>query len=354
MEQPKKIRTLIVDDSAFMRTAIERMLKEEPSIEIVGSAANGKEAVEKTFRLRPDVVTMDIEMPVMDGLHALKEIMRLCPTPVIMVSSMTQEGAKATLDALDLGAFDYLGKPGSGFTTNILTLKEELLNKVRAAGDSTARVPKLRIVPLVPKRVTTTTDQMTLLDWVIVVGASTGGPPAIQNILSALPAGLPAPIIIAQHMPRSFTSAYAMRLNTLCNLRVKEASDGEVLQRSVAYICPGDFQTRFKRREDNRYYFSMTSNDEEKARFAPCIDNLFFSAAENFGRKTLGIILTGMGEDGVRGLKNIKLVGGLTLAQDRATSVVYGMPRAALEHGAVTRIIALPDIPGEIELTLKS
>jgi len=353
MSADKKIRVLIVDDSAFMRTAIERMLKEDPLLEIVGSASNGQEAIEKVQRLRPSVVTMDIEMPIMDGLHALREIMRICPVPVIMVSSMTQAGAKVTLDALDLGAFDYVGKPGSGFTSNILMLKQDLLAKIRAAADSLPRQPRLKIVEVVPKRQTAQGEGNTVIDWVVVIGASTGGPPAIQQILSGIAANLSAPIVIAQHMPGSFTGAFAQRLNLLCNIRIKEAIDGEILQRSVAYICPGDAQTRFRRREDGRYQFFITSNETEKERYAPCIDATFFSAAECFGRKALGIILTGMGEDGVRGLKNLKLVGGLTIGQDRATSIVYGMPRAALEQGAVTRILALSDIANEIELALR-
>ncbi|RCK80138.1 MAG: Chemotaxis response regulator protein-glutamate methylesterase CheB [Candidatus Ozemobacter sibiricus] len=356
MSESRKIRVFVVDDSAFMRTALERMFKEDPEIEIIGSAANGKEALEKLSRLKPDVVTMDVEMPVMDGLHALKEIMRTNPLPVIMVSSLTQQGARVTLDALDLGAVDYVGKPGSTLNLNILSLKQDLLNKIHAAAESLPKVPRLKMVPPTPvqRRSSPTTDQQIHLDRVVVIGASTGGPPAIQQILAALPANLPAPIIIAQHMPKSFTNAFAQRLNLLCNIRVKEAVDGETLQRSIAYICPGDMQTRFMRRPDNTFYFSIGSNEIEKERYAPCIDRVFFSAAECFGRRTVGVILTGMGEDGVRGLKNIKVVGGLTLAQDRLTSVVYGMPRAALEQGAVTRVLPLGELAGEIELALRT
>jgi two-component system chemotaxis response regulator CheB len=356
MSENRKIRVLIVDDSAFMRTAIERMLKEDPGIEVIGSAGNGKEAVEKVFRLKPDVVTMDVEMPVMDGLHAVKEIMAQLPVPIIMVSSLTQQGTRITLDALDLGAVDYVPKPGSTCSVNILQVKENLLSKIRAAAESSPRAPRLHYVQKTYTRVSTpapTSEPQTLLDWVIVIGASTGGPPAIQHVLSSLPPTLPAPVIIAQHMPAHFTNAFATRLNQLCGIRIKEAVQGEVLQQSVVYICPGDQQTRICRREDNRYTFVIRPNELEKERYAPCIDVLFFSAAENFGRKTLGIILTGMGEDGVRGLKNIRLIGGLTIAQDRASSIVYGMPRAALEQGAVTRILHLQDIPQEIELALR-
>ena len=349
--EEKKIRVVIVDDSAFMRTAIERMLKSDPSIEIVGSAANGIEAIDRTVRLKPDVVTMDVEMPIMDGLQALKEIMRIKPTPVIMVSSLTHEGAKVTLDALDLGAGDYVPKPGSTFSTNILQLKNELVEKIHNASISKPHSIKLEFVqkPLI-KRFSVRDDRITK---VIFIGASTGGPPAIQKILSSLDANLPAPIVIAQHMPKAFTAAFASRLNTICRIKVKEASDGEQLQNSIAYICPGDHQTKVNRSLDGKCTFTISSNLIEKDQFAPCINTLFFSAAKEFAQNAVGIILTGMGEDGVRGLKNIKLMGGLTIAQDRNSSVVYGMPRAALEQQAAVRILNLDDIANEIELSLK-
>lgn len=353
MTEAKKIKVLVVDDSAFMRTAIERMLTADSSIELIGSAANGREAVEKVVRLHPDVVTMDIEMPIMDGLHALKEIMRLCPTPVLMVSSLTKEGAKITLDALELGAIDYVPKPGSTLSASVLNLKDELLQKIHAAAGCQPRAIKLEYIPSKrqPKRASTAADEV--ISRAIFIGASTGGPPAVQKILSILDASLPAPIIIAQHMPQPFTTAFASRMNTLCSIKVKEANDGEILQNSIAYICPGDHQTRVTRTIDNKYCFSITSNAKEKDNFAPCINTLFFSAAKEFAHKAIGIILTGMGEDGVRGLKNIKLMGGLTIAQDRASSVIYGMPRAALEQEAASRILNLDEISNEIELALK-
>lgn len=348
----RKIRVLIVDDSAFMRTAIERMLKQDPDVEVIGSASNGREAVEKTVRLHPDVLTMDVEMPVMDGLHAVKEIMKLSPTPIVMVSSLTLDGARVTLDALELGAVDYVAKPGSTVSLNIMGLQRELLIKVRAAAEARPQVSKLRIAALPPKGgAPAPGDAQTQLDWVVLIGASTGGPPAIQQILTTLPPNLTAPVIIAQHMPRSFTATFAQRLNALCPIRVKEAVDGEVLQRSVAYICPGDQQTRFCKRPDGRHTFSIAPDPSQP--FAPCIDVTFFSGAETFGKRIIGVILTGMGNDGVRGLKNIHLLGGLTIAQDRATSVVYGMPRAALEERVVTRILPIHDIAKEIDLALK-
>ncbi len=351
--EDKKIRVVIVDDSAFMRTAIERMLKTDPSIEIVGSAANGVEAIDRTVRLKPDVVTMDVEMPIMDGLQALKEIMRIRPTPVVMVSSLTHEGAKVTLDALDLGAVDYVPKPGSAFSTNILQLKTELVEKIHNAANSKPHAVKLEFTPKPNNTVKHFSVKDDSIKKAIFIGASTGGPPAIQKILTSLDSNLPAPVIIAQHMPKAFTTAFASRLNMVCRIKVKEAFDGEQLQNSIVYICPGDCQTRVIRNLDGRCNFSITSNEVEKEQFAPSINVLFFSAAKEFAQNAIGIILTGMGEDGVRGLKNIKLMGGLTIAQDRASSVVYGMPRAALEQQAAVRIINLDDIANEIELTLK-
>lgn len=353
MSEIKRIKVLIVDDSAFMRTAIERMLQEDSTIEIIGSAANGKEAVGKVARLRPDVVTMDVEMPIMDGLHALKEIMRLCPTPVLMVSSLTHEGAKVTLDALELGAVDYVPKPGSTLSVNILRLKEDLLCKIHAAATCKPQAVKLEYIPgrHHGRKAPIRTDDV--ITRAVFIGASTGGPPAIQKVLSMISSELPAPVIVAQHMPKAFTSAFATRMNTVCPIRVKEAFDGEILQNSVAYICPGDHQTRVTRNFDGKFCFSIISNLDEQDRFAPCINTLFFSAAKEFAHKTIGIILTGMGEDGVRGLKNIKLMGGLTIAQDRTSSVVYGMPRAALEQEAAVRILNLEEIAREIDLALK-
>lgn len=353
MAEHKKIKVLVVDDSAFMRTAIERMLISDPKIELIGSAANGKEAVEKVIRLRPDVVTMDIEMPIMDGLHALKEIMRLCPVPVLIVSSLSKEGAKVTLDAIELGAIDYVPKPGSTLSASILTLREELLQKIHAAAGCQPRAIKLEYISgkRNAKKVSTPADE--IINRAVFIGASTGGPPAIQKILSIIDPYLPAPIIIAQHMPKAFTSAFASRMNMICGIKVKEASDGETLQNSIAYVCPGDHQTRVVRSMEGRFCFSITSNAGEQDRFAPCINTLFFSAAKEFAHKAVGVILTGMGEDGVRGLKNIKLMGGLTIAQDRSSSVVYGMPRAALEQEAAVRILNLDEISKEIELALK-
>ncbi|MDD3378114.1 MAG: chemotaxis response regulator protein-glutamate methylesterase [Candidatus Riflebacteria bacterium] len=349
----KKIKVVVVDDSAFMRTAIERMIKSDPSIEIVGSASNGVEAIEIVLRLKPDVVTMDIEMPVMDGLQALKEIMRVCPTPVLMVSSLTNEGAKITLDALDLGAVDYIPKPGSTLSASILSLKDELTAKISAAAGSKPRHLKLDFLAAKRNFASEGSKIEQYIRRAIFIGASTGGPPAVQKILSGINPLVRAPIIIAQHMPQAFTSAFASRMNSLCAIRVKEASNGEIVQNSVAYVCPGDNQTEIERTNEGTYRFVITPGNPNDEAFAPCIDTLFSSAASVFGAKATGIILTGMGSDGALGLKKIQQAGGFTIAQNQATSVVYGMPKAAIEADAAGVVVSIDDIAAEIELALK-
>ena len=353
MNGDRKVRLLIVDDSAFMRVALERMIKEEQPIEVIGSASNGREAIEKAVRLRPDVITMDIEMPILDGLHALKEIMRILPIPIIMVSSLTQNGAQATLDALDLGAVDYISKPGSPLGVSIFNLKDELLCKIMASVGNMPSIPKPRMATLVPKKALQPAENNTQIDRIVLLGASTGGPPAIRSILAGLSGNIPVPIVVAQHMPKTFTNAFAQRLNSLCNLRVKEAAQGEIIQRSVVYVCPGDSQTRIKKIDPAHFAFSISTGENEKHRYSPSIDVMFSSFTENFGRKVVGVLLTGMGDDGVKGLAEIKQAGGMTIAQDKNSCVVYGMPRAAVERGVVDRILPLNDISKEIEISIK-
>lgn len=345
------IKVLIVDDSAFMRTALERMLKSDPNISIIGSAANGKDAVSKAAKLRPDVITMDVEMPLLDGLQALKEIMRLCPTPVIMVSHLTRAGAGITLDALELGAVDFILKPGSIPSLDMLKLKDELVEKVHAVAGTQPTPTKYSLQKR--RRTISSILHYKPVKRAVFIGASTGGPPAVQKILSSLPASLPAPIIVAQHMAKVFTAAYATRLNNFCELRVKELCNEEEVQNSVAYICPGDVQTEIFLDVDGTYKFKTYALSEIESRFAPSIDILFSSAAKVFASRAIGIILTGMGEDGVQGLAKIKDAGGLTMAQDKHSSVVYGMPRAAFQQGAAERVLNIDKFAPEIELALK-
>ena len=351
--EENKIKVVVVDDSAFMRTAIERMLREDPCIEVVGSASNGMEAIDKVIKTHPDVVTMDVEMPVMDGLQALKEIMRICPTPVLMVSSLTSEGAKVTLDALDLGAVDYIPKPGSTLSASILSLKNELLNKIHAAAGSKPAHVKFDFSYSKRNNNSLSSKEDKYIRRVVVIGASTGGPPAVQRIISKLDPNLKAPVILAQHMPQAFTNAFASRMNSVCYIRVKEASNGEIIQNSVVYICPGDHQTVLKRLPDGTCMFEITEGTPKGESFAPCINNLFYSAAEIFANKTIGVILTGMGQDGVDGLKKIKNAGGITIAQNQATCVVYGMPKVAIEQKAALYTASIDEIAKEIEVALK-
>jgi two-component system chemotaxis response regulator CheB len=362
----KKVRVVIVDDSAFMRTAIERMLRSSSSIEIVGTASNGVEAIELVRRLRPNVITMDIEMPVMDGLQALKEIMRMYPTPVLMVSSLSSKGAKITLDALDLGAVDYIPKPGSTLSANILELQAELVSKVLAAVNS--RPSHLRLdlgsYKSAPKPATPSTGAAATgasersrgggyVSKLVVIGASTGGPPAVQKILTGINPYIDAPIIVAQHMPQTFTNAFATRMNSLCAIRVKEAANGEILQNSVVYVCPGGHTTTVKSTTAGTYAFEVVKQSDEVI-LSPSIDALFSSVAPLLKGRVTGVILTGMGNDGVVGMQKIRLYNGVTIAQDRMTSVVYGMPRAVAEAGAAALVVPIDDMAYEIELSLKA
>ncbi|MBF0409055.1 MAG: chemotaxis response regulator protein-glutamate methylesterase [Candidatus Riflebacteria bacterium] len=352
MESSKIIKLLIVDDSAFMRAALERMLKDEPDISVIGSATNGKEAIEKVSRLRPDVVTLDVEMPVMDGLQTLKEIMRLFPVPVIMVSAATQSGATSTIQALEFGAIDFVGKPGYGVSVNILSLKNELLTKIRAASCSCPNATKklLKSDEISAKG----SSQVSSPDKLIMIGASTGGPPAVEKILSSFPTLFMSSIVVAQHMPPVFTNALAQRLNSTCRIRVREAVDGEIIQKSIAYICPGGLQTRIIKHPDGRPAFRISHEGSEKFKFAPNIDNLFESGLEVFHLKCIAVILTGMGEDGVSGLAKIRDSGCFTIAQDKQTSVVYGMPKAAAERNAACRILPVSEIARELIIALNA
>ncbi|MBF0543178.1 MAG: chemotaxis response regulator protein-glutamate methylesterase [Candidatus Riflebacteria bacterium] len=352
-DQKKVIKLLIVDDSAFMRAALERMLKDEPDISVIASASNGKEAIEKAMRLRPDVITLDIEMPVMDGLQALRELMRMLPLPVIMLSGLTQQGARAAFQALELGAVDFIGKPGSGLSLNIFELKEQLLTKIRTAASSSPQPGKI-FVSKEGFHHNNSNPGIFSPDRLIVIGASTGGPPAIETLLSTFPAIFSASIVIAQHMPPVFTNALAQRLNSICKIKVKEALDGEILQNSIAYICPGGLQTKIVKLSNGNAAFQIFHEPREKCRFSPTIDLLFESGLNVYGRKCLGVILTGMGEDGVAGLRKIYDAGGLTIVQDKTTSVVFGMPKAAAEAGAASRVLPITEIAHDLILALNS
>ena len=340
------IRVLVVDDSAFVRQALTRMLASDPAIEVVGSATDGASALEKARALRPDVITLDVKMPRMDGLEALRRIMDECPTPVLLLSSHTTEGADVTLRGLELGAVDFVDKSSVQGHMNLLALGEELRVKVRAlAGVPRARVASLQPRPWPAKRVA----------WkraggggaeVVVIGTSTGGPSALQAIIPRLPETFASPVLVVQHMPEGFTRSLAERLDARSSVRVREAVDGEPVGAGTVLVAPAGRHMKLRRRgEETRVWLD---DEPRTALHRPSVDVLMASVARVFGARALGIVLTGMGSDGVLGLRAIREAGGRTLAESEETSVIYGMPKAAVEAGVVDESVPLGRMADEI------
>ncbi len=337
------IRVLVVDDSAVMRRIISRMLSKDRSIEVIGTAENGEEAIEKIETLKPDIVTMDVEMPRMDGLEALKQIMSRSPLPVIMLSAVTKEGAAATLDALNMGACDFVPKDLSGGALSISRVEEELTRKVKAAarrrkgalppGQGSANEP-LGLVP-----------GGRALRAVVAMGASTGGPPALQHILTRLPKDFPVPIAISQHMPRTFTQSFAERLNAMTQLAVKEAENKERLTAGVALLAPGDVHMSVRRKGTD---VIVEFVEDKNHVYRPSVDLLLSGIANVYGPKTIAVILTGMGNDGLNGVRQVRASNGYVIAQDQETSAVYGMPRAVVEAHLADSVVPLQKIADEI------
>jgi two-component system chemotaxis response regulator CheB len=340
-----RINVLVVDDSAFMRRAIAKMLEGEPDIVVAATARNGEEAVIKSEELRPDIITMDVEMPGMGGLEAVREITARSRVPIIMVSSLTKEGAETTFSALELGAVDFIPKPDAAYA-NIKDVARDLVAKVRAfAGrGATRRLPPRRKVP------TASTSARTF--ECVAVGASTGGPVALARILPLLPHAFPLPIVIVQHMPPGFTRPLADRLNIASSLSVVEASDGMTLRRGHAVIAPAGRQLVVRRARGSNAAEVALRDDDGSSLHAPSVDVMAASVAHVFGATTLAVILTGMGQDGVAGLRTVKDRGGFVIGQDAASCAVYGMPRAAAQAGLVDRVVPLDQIaPLLCELT---
>ncbi len=346
------IKVLIVDDSAFMRNALSNMLTSDHGIVIVGTARDGYEAIEKVQSLKPDVVTMDVEMPKMDGITALKRIMETNPVPVIMVSSLTNEGAQETLHALELGAVDFIPKNLSDLSVNILRLKEILIEKVKhigmkgiprrwsAAGKPASITEVVRHI--LPERATGE-RKVTL----VAIGTSTGGPKALTDIIPRIPKDFPVPIVIAQHMPASFTKPFAERLNQLSAITVKEAEEGEPVRPGVALVAPGWGHMRLTRRRAIETIVTI-SEDRDEYLYRPSVDALTRSVAEFYPGRALGVMLTGMGNDGLQGLTAMKKGGSRIFAQNEETCVVYGMPRAVVEAGIADKVLAIEEMAGEI------
>lgn len=344
-----KIRVLVVDDSAFMRRVIKQMAETDPEIEVVATARDGMEGVELALTLNPDVITMDIEMPRLNGLEAIERIMEKAPVPIIMVSSLTVEGAKATFDALDRGAVDYISKNLSTSAFDMMKIQEELTGKIKAVARKKNRIFGLRAFKkpeqpvAMPVKRTIATQKIAF----IAIGASTGGPRAVQEVLSHLPGDLTTPFVVAVHMPKAFTNAFAERLNSLCKLPVKEAEAGEPVKSGQIYLTPGGIQTRLKRKGLTDFYLEI-SDEPRNSIYKPCVDITLTSVAECYPGRSMGIILTGMGHDGREGMRRIKEKGGKTLAQSEETCTVYGMPKAVVDAGLADKVIPLDKIAAEI------
>ena len=343
-----QVRVLIVDDSAFMRTALSRMIASESSFEVVGTASSGPDALDKIPSLDPDVVTLDVEMPGLNGLQTLRRIMTQFPRPVIMVSAVTEKDAETTFNALSAGAFDYVPKQLSSASLDILHIREDLVAKIRAAALS--RVSSgAGTLSRKPSRSSSSEfcDTASTTPAIVALGSSTGGPKALQEILPLLPHDLSVPVLIVQHMPPGFTAPFAQRLNTLCAVKVREAAHRDPLQPGVVYIAPAGMHMTVDRTSDSRASICL-DNDPADYLHIPSVDIMMKSVAESFRNLAMGVILTGMGSDGAEGMRAIHRQGGLTIGQDEATCTVYGMPRVCAELGALTRVVPLSQIPTQI------
>jgi two-component system chemotaxis response regulator CheB len=337
------VRVLIVDDSAVMRQLLSSMLSADPEIEVVGTASDPHMARERIKALNPDVVSLDVEMPHMDGLTFLRKIMSLRPTPVVMVSTLTQAGAEITLEALEVGAVDFVAKPTDlAHARELLAL--ELQTKVKAAAG--ARLRSRTAAPLRMARSVTRGR-----DKIVFIGASTGGVEALKAVLMSLPADCP-PILVTQHMPARFTTAFAERLSRECPMRVSEARHGESIEARHVYIAPGSHHLQIETRVGRP--FCILSEDAPVSGHRPSVDVLFHSAAQVTRSNAVGVILTGMGKDGAEGLLAMRESGAITIGQDEASSLIYGMPRAAFERGAVMHQFALHEIGAAILDACKS
>ncbi|MBJ9975407.1 chemotaxis response regulator protein-glutamate methylesterase [Pseudomonas sp. S75] len=365
------VKVLVVDDSGFFRRRVSEILSADPTIQVVGTATNGKEAIDQALALKPDVITMDYEMPMMDGITAVRHIMQRCPTPVLMFSSLTHEGARVTLDALDAGAVDYLPKNFEDISRNPDKVKQMLCEKVHTLSRSNRRFSSFASpapapvasapASTAPAAATASTSHAPVRSAaparasapaashapapkrkpykLVAIGTSTGGPVALQRVLTQLPASFPAPIVLIQHMPAAFTKAFAERLDKLCRISVKEAEDGDVLRPGLALLAPGGKQMMV----DARGTVKILPGDE-RLNYKPCVDITFGSAAKTYGDKVLSVVLTGMGADGREGARLLKQGGSTVWAQDEASCVIYGMPMAIVKANLADAVYSLDEI----------
>jgi two-component system chemotaxis response regulator CheB len=365
------VKVLVVDDSGFFRRRVSEILSADSNIQVVGTATNGKEAIDQALALKPDVITMDYEMPMMDGITAVRHIMQRCPTPVLMFSSLTHEGARVTLDALDAGAVDFLPKNFEDISRNPEKVKQLLCEKILSISRSNRRVSTysapapapvatpaptpapssvgsygssapVRPAPIparAPAHAPSSPAPKRKAYKLVAIGTSTGGPVALQRVLTQLPANFPAPIVLIQHMPAAFTKAFAERLDKLCRISVKEAEDGDILRPGLALLAPGGKQMMI----DGRGAVKILPGDE-RLNYKPCVDITFGSAAKSYGDKVLAVVLTGMGADGREGARLLKQGGSSIWAQDEASCVIYGMPMAIVKAELADAVYGLDDI----------
>ncbi|MDH4870416.1 chemotaxis response regulator protein-glutamate methylesterase [Pseudomonas sp. BN515] len=359
------VKVLVVDDSGFFRRRVSEILSSDPNIHVVGTATNGREAIDQALALKPDVITMDYEMPMMDGITAVRHIMQRCPTPVLMFSSLTHEGARVTLDALDAGAVDFLPKNFEDISRTPEKVKQLLCEKVHSIARSNRRYSSFSApahsahpspapassaparpahVPAQPSHAAPAAPASSAAPKrkayrLVAIGTSTGGPVALQRVLTQLPANFPAPLVLIQHMPAAFTKAFAERLDKLCRISVKEAEDGDVLRPGLALLAPGGKQMMV----DARGLVRILPGDE-RLNYKPCVDITFGSAAKSYNDKVLAVVLTGMGADGREGARLLKQGGSQVWAQDEASCVIYGMPMAVVKANLADAVYGLDDI----------
>jgi len=346
----KKIRVLVVDDSAFMRKILRDIINSDPELEVCCEAKDGIEAINMVKLHKPDVVTLDIEMPRMNGLDALRVIMKQSPTPVIMVSALTQEGAEATIKALEYGAIDFIPKPSSSISLGMKEMKEEIIAKIKEAAKVPRRFLELKRTRLLRAQKSKVKRKGIPARIAVAMAASTGGPQSLLKVFPKFPERLGASILLVQHMPPGFTRSFAKRLDSVSKINVKEAEDGEPIEEDWAYVAPGDYHMEVELRRGKPV---VTLNKKPKIHgVRPAADPMMITAAEVFGRKTVGVVMTGMGRDGAQGIVAIKKKGGITIAQDKETSIIYGMPKAAAETGMVDYIVPLDKIADTIVMAV--
>lgn len=339
------IRVLIADDSAFMRQVISDLVKSDPELDVIATARNGADALELIKELDPDVITLDLEMPKKNGLETLKEIMSFNPKPVVMISHLTQEGATTTLNCLDAGAMDFIPKPSGSISLDFAKVAEDLTEKIKVAFHNFK--PSL-IAPKAPKRrqsriTISPSFSNTGKDMVVALGTSSGGPRALKEVIPMLPKNFPAGMVIVQHMPPGFTRSLAERLNAESNIRVKEAEEGDRIEPGLALIAPGGYHLEIEKGGIVRLNQKPTLWGVR-----PCVDYMMETLAPLYGDRIIGVILTGMGRDGANGMELIKQHGGQTIAQDKESCLVYGMPRAVVERDLADYVLPLQDIPQKI------